>query len=83
MSDFKNLYSKITISMIEVGEQSGQLEDVLFYLSDFYEEEVDNSIKSLITVIEPALLMIIGLIVAFLAFAIITPIYEITGSISV
>ena len=82
LSNFKNLYSKITISMIGVGEKSGKLENTLFYLSDFYEEEIDNSIKALITVIEPVLLIIIGLIVAFLAFAVITPIYEVTGNIN-
>ena len=80
--DFKNLYPKITISMIGVGEKSGKLEDTLLYLSDFYEEEIDNSIKGVITVIEPVLLIIIGLIVAFLAFAVITPIYEVTGNIN-
>ena len=83
LSDFKNLYSKITISMIRVGEKSGRLENVLFYISDFYEEEIDSSIKALITIIEPALLIIIGLIVAFLAFAVITPIYDITGRMQI
>ena len=83
LSDFENLYPKITTGMIGVGEESGKLESTLLYLSDFYDEEIDNSIKALITIIEPILLIIIGLIVAFLAFAVVTPIYEVTGNINI
>ena len=68
--------------MIKVGEESGKLEEVLFYLADFYETEVDNSTKTLSTAIEPILLIFIGLVVGFLALSIITPIYDITGNIS-
>jgi len=77
----KNLFPKMTAKMIMVGEQSGKLEDTLFYLANFYEVEVDNSTKSLATAIEPILLIFIGLIVGFLAISIITPIYNITGNI--
>jgi len=76
-----NLYPIITTRMISVGEKSGKLEENLFYLANFYETEVDNSTKALSTVIEPVLLLIIGLSVAFLALSIITPIYQITGNI--
>ena len=65
--------------MIRVGEESGRLEETLAYLADFYEKEVDDSLKSLSTYIEPALLIFIGLIVAFMALSIITPIYSITS----
>ncbi len=81
LSDFKDLYPAIVIQMIKVGEESGRLEETLFYLGDFYNGEVDNATKSLSTVIEPALLIVIGAVVAFLALSIITPIYEITGNI--
>jgi type II secretory pathway component PulF len=78
---YPKLYSKMTVRMIKVGEKSGNLEDTLFYLSDFYETEVDTSTKSLATAIEPMLLIFIGLVVAFLALSIITPIYQITGNV--
>ena len=68
--------------MVKVGEKSGQLEEVLFYLSEFYEDEVDDAVKSLTAVIEPVLLIVIGLFVAFLSLAIMTPIYQITGGIN-
>ncbi|MBP7842673.1 type II secretion system F family protein [Candidatus Woesebacteria bacterium] len=67
--------------MIAVGEETGNLEETLFYLSDFYENEIDVVTKRLTTVLEPLLLLGIGLVVAFVALAIITPIYELTGSI--
>ena len=68
--------------MIKVGERTGNLEEVLIYMSDFYEEEIDNITKNLTTILEPILLMVIGLGVAFVALAIIGPIYSLTGSIS-
>lgn len=81
LKDFKNLYPDILISMVEVGERSGQLDEVLIYLSHFYRDKLDNSVKRLVVTIEPMLLIIIGLLVSFLALAIITPIYKVTGSI--
>jgi len=80
LRQYQNLFPSMLIKMIMVGERSGQLEDTLVYLSNFYEDEVDNSTKTLTVAIEPILLLFIGAIVAFLVLAIITPIYNITGS---
>ena len=71
----------IVIKMIEVGEKTGKLDESLLYLGDYYEEEIDNLAKNLSTILEPILLIIIGLVVAFIALAVISPIYELTGSI--
>jgi len=81
LAKYPNLYPKIMVRMIQVGEKSGKLEEVLFYLADYYNTEVENSTKSLSNSIEPVLLIIIGLGVGFLALSIITPIYEITGNV--
>lgn len=67
--------------MIGVGEKTGKLEDSLLYLGDFLDDEVDNYSKDLSTILEPFILIILGLIVAFVAFAVITPIYNLTGSL--
>ncbi|MDH5533908.1 MAG: type II secretion system F family protein [Candidatus Pacebacteria bacterium] len=75
--EFPTLISK----MVGVGEKTGKLDETLIYLGDFYEDEIDNISKSLTTVLEPIMLLGIGLVVAFVAFAIISPIYELTGSI--
>lgn len=82
LKKYSNLFPSMVISMIRVGEESGGLEESLFYLSSFYESEVDNASKSLATTIEPILLLCVGLAVGFLALAIITPIYSITSGIN-
>jgi len=71
----------IMTKMIGVGEKTGKLDETLLYLGDFFEEEVDETTKNLSTIIEPVLLLVIGLVVGFVALAIISPIYELTGSI--
>lgn len=78
---YKDFFPDMLIRMVAVGEESGKLEDTLLYLADFYELEVDNSTKNLSIVIEPILLIAIGLGVGFLALSIITPIYGITGNV--
>ena len=81
LREFPRLFPLFVTRMVGVGEASGKFEDVLFYLAEFYEAEVDTSTKSLATALEPILLLFVGSIVAFLALSIITPIYDITGSI--
>lgn len=72
------LFSLTFSRMVEVGEKTGNLENSLFYLADYYEKEVDNITQRLSTVLEPILLIIIGLVVGFVAISIVTPIYQIT-----
>ena len=68
--------------MIGVGERTGTLGEVLIYLGNFFEEEIDYTTKNLSTSLEPIVLIFVGLLVAFIAMAVISPIYSITGSIS-
>lgn len=81
LEEFPKLFPGVTSRMISVGEQSGKLEETFQYLAEFYEDEVDNMTKNLSTVLEPVLLILIGLTVAFIAIAIISPIYSFIGSI--
>ncbi len=74
-------FPPLVYKMIEVGEKTGKLDDSLLYLGDYYEEEIDNFSKNLSTILEPIMLIVIGLVVGFVALAIITPIYQLTGSI--
>lgn len=76
-----SLIPGIVPKMIGVGEESGKLEDVFLYLGDFFEEDVDDTTKNLSNILEPILLLVIGLVVAFVSLAIISPIYQLTGSI--
>lgn len=68
-------------SMVNVGEKTGKLDSILIDMAGFYEEEVDNELKSVVSLIEPILLLVMGLIVAGIAFAIIMPIYQLIGTV--
>lgn len=75
------IISPLAVKMIAAGEKTGRLSDTFLYLEAFYETEVDRKIKNMTVLFEPLLLLIIGLIVAFLALAILTPIYSLTGAV--
>lgn len=75
------LFPDMLHQMIAVGENTGNLSETLLYLAEYYEEEVDNTTKNLSTVLEPLLLIFMGVIVGFVAIAIITPIYGITQGV--
>lgn len=76
-----SLFPPMVIEMVKIGEQTGKLEDSLLRASEYFEREVDQSIKSLTTLIEPIIIVILALGVGFLIFSIITPIYSIISSI--
>jgi type II secretory pathway component PulF len=77
----KVLFSPLTSAMFEVGEKSGTLQESAFYLAEFYEGEVDTLSKNLATVIEPFLLIFIGLLVGLTAVSIILPMYQVLGKL--
>lgn len=79
--DKKKHMPLIAIRMIGVGEKTGKLDETFVYLGDYFEDEVDEASKNLSTVLEPIILIVVGLIVAFIAISIIGPIYQFTGSI--
>ena len=54
----------VALKMIEVGESTGSLQDMLSSLADFYDEEVETSVGRFVTIIEPALLVIMGIVIA-------------------
>ncbi len=75
-------FPHILSHMVAIGEKTGRLSDTLMYLSDFYEAEVDERTKNLSQTIEPFLMIFLGVLVGFIAISVITPIYEITNSLS-
>lgn len=62
--------------MVSVGEETGQLDQVLENLAKYFEEQVNNKVKNFNSLVEPALIVLIGLGVAFIVFSIIMPIYQ-------
>ncbi|HEX8994222.1 MAG TPA: type II secretion system F family protein [Candidatus Paceibacterota bacterium] len=74
-----DLFTTIFLSLLTVGERTGTLGKTLVNFADFYEEDVDNQLKNLSSLLEPALLLIMGLLIGSIAFAILMPIYQIMG----
>lgn len=68
--------------MISLGESSGSLPDTLTYLAEFYENEANRMMHNITSMLEPILLIVIGGAIAFIAFAIITPMYDLTNVLS-
>ncbi len=77
-----NLYPIMMSEMIQVGEETGKLSDMLLEIALFYEAEIENKTKNLSTIIEPVLMIVIGSGVGFFAISMISPLYSIIGSIS-
>jgi type IV pilus assembly protein PilC len=75
------LFPPMLVQMVEVGEETGTLETNLETMADFYAREVDQRINTLTSMIEPALTLGVGAIVAFIAISIVMPMYSIMQSI--
>lgn len=77
------LFSPLVTQMISVGEETARLDESFLSVAAFTEQEIDEAIKVLTTLLEPALMIVIGGIVGFVAIAVITPIYQLTSGIGV
>lgn len=75
-------FPKIVPQMFRVGEETGKVDQVSFKLAEYFQQETDNIVKNLTVVIEPVVLVILGVGVAFLVLSIILPIYKLTTSFS-
>jgi type IV pilus assembly protein PilC len=71
----------VAIKMIEVGESTGALQEMLNSLADFYDEEIETEVGRFVTVIEPALLIIMGIVIAVIVLALYLPLFELTNVI--
>ena len=81
LRNYPKLFTSLLVSMVTVGEESGTVDAVLEEVAEFYEAEVDQTVSNLSSVLEPALMLIVGIGVAILALGLIMPIYSITQAV--
>ena len=81
LKDNKRLIPSIMIKIIEAGERTGTLDKSMQDVAEYLDYEVSNSLKTLTALIEPLLLVIVGVMVGGMMMAIISPIYGLVGQI--
>ena len=75
-------FPDVAIKMIEVGEQTGALQEMLNSLADFYDEEIETNLGRFVTIVEPALLVIMGIVIAGLLLALYMPLFQLSSALS-
>ncbi len=80
MSKRSDIFPSLTIQLCQVGETTGELEEILGKISQYYEDRVSNILTNLSAILEPFLLVVVGIAVGFIAVSVIAPMYELTLS---
>src|SRR4051812_48299871 len=76
------LVDDMVTNMIEVGEETGDLDTMLFKVADFYDEEVDTAVKAMISALEPAMIVILGFIIGFIVISLFMPLIGLLEGLS-
>lgn len=76
------LFPSMVTTMIDIGEESGRLSEMLVKVGDFYDSEVEATVKGLTSMIEPMLIIFMGVIVGFIAISVMTPIFKLVNSVN-
>jgi type IV pilus assembly protein PilC len=74
-------FPDVALKMVEVGEQTGALQEMLNSLSDFYDEEIETSLDRFVTLVEPILLIIMGVVIAGLLLALYMPLFNLSNAL--
>jgi len=77
----QNIFPPIMVQMVKVGEATGKIDESLLKISEYFERDLDLKVKNLTTAIEPILIIVLGVSVAFLIISVITPIYSLISQI--
>lgn len=74
----RGIFPDVALKMVEVGESTGALQDMLTSVADFYDEENETALGRFVTIIEPTLLVIMGLVIAVLLLSLYLPLFELS-----
>lgn len=75
------IFPEMLYSMVKIGEETGALEDILNKTADFYDEELDAIIQTSVALMEPALIVVMGIIIGFMVMSIMIPMFDSYGKI--
>jgi len=75
----RNMFPHVAVEMVEVGESTGALADMLNSIADFYDEENETSLQRFSTLIQPVLLVLMGLVIAALLLSLYMPLFQLSG----
>jgi type IV pilus assembly protein PilC len=78
----RGVFPGVAIKMVEVGESTGALQEMLTSVADFFDEEIDTQLSRFVTIIEPALLVIMGVVIAALLIALYMPLLQLGSVLS-
>ncbi|MDI6752411.1 MAG: type II secretion system F family protein [bacterium] len=76
-----NVFPPMVVQMISIGEETGALDSMLFKVADYYDKEVDATVAALASIIEPALIVFLGVVVGFIVVAMYLPIFSLPAMI--
>jgi type IV pilus assembly protein PilC len=77
----RNIFTDVAVKMVEVGESTGALQEMLNSLADFYDEEIETEVARFITLIEPVILVVMGVVIAAVVLALYMPLFELSSVI--
>src|SRR5205085_3587682 len=77
--DARKAFPEVAVKMAEVGESTGALQDMLNTVADFYDEEISTTMERFVTLIEPTLLVVMGIIIASLLLAMYMPLFQLSS----
>jgi type IV pilus assembly protein PilC len=80
--DVSGVFPNMVVSMVDVGEETGALPEMLIKVADNYEDEVDNAVEGLTSIIEPVMIVALALIVGTIVIAMFVPLIDIIGKMT-
>ncbi len=75
------VFPPLVTRMIAVGEQTGEMEEMLTKVADIYDQQVETMVSTLTSLLEPVMILIIGAVMGFIVFAVLLPIFNLTSTI--
>ena len=78
----RGVFPDVAVKMVEVGEATGALQDMLNALADFYDEDIETTLGRFVTLVEPLMLVIMGVVIAALLLALYMPVFQLSQTVS-